>query len=112
MAAAPEVTGASPQASDRKASAVRALLAEGAPGRALQLRTSDGVCDSTDPAVLARLQELHLQAEGLGLAAPLQEDRPDFTPSWATDKLLAMDAVVPSFSPSSAAAPSGMRPQH
>jgi len=34
------------------------------------------------------------------------------TPSWATDQLLAMEAVVRSFPPGSAAGPSGMRPQH
>jgi len=42
----------------------------------------------------------------------LPEDRPDVTPSWATDQLLAMEAVVPSFPPGSAAGPSGLRPQH
>jgi len=63
-AAAPETSDAPPQASDRTAAAVRALLAEGAPGRALQLLTSEGVCDAADPAVLTRLRELHPQAEG------------------------------------------------
>jgi len=86
--------------------------AEGAPGRALQLLTSDGVCDSANPAVLARLRELHPQAAGPGLADPLPEDRPDVTPWWATDQLLAMEAVVRSFPPGSAAGPSGLRPQH
>jgi len=47
-AAAPEVAAASPQASDRTAAAVRALLVEGAPGRALQLLTLDGFCDAAD----------------------------------------------------------------
>jgi len=103
---------ASSEASDLTAAAVRALLADGAPGRALQQLTSDGVCDSADPAVLARLRELHPQADGPELAAPLQEDRPDVTPSWATDQLLAMEAVVRSFHPGSAAGPSGLRPQH
>jgi len=51
-AAASEATEASPQASDRTAVAVRALLAEGAPWEALQLLTSDGVCDSPDRTVL------------------------------------------------------------
>jgi len=50
---------------------VRALLAEGVPGRALQLLTSDLVYDSADPAVLARLRELHPQADGRGLAGCL-----------------------------------------
>jgi len=86
--------------------------AEGAPGRALQLLTSDGACDSADPAVLDRLRELHPQAEGPGLASPLQEERPNVTPSWAMDQLLAMEAVVRSFPPGSAAGPSGLRPQH
>jgi len=63
-AAAPETAAASPQTSDRTAAAVRAFLAEGAPGRALQLLTSEGVCDAADPAVLTRLRELHPQAEG------------------------------------------------
>jgi len=57
-ATAPETAAASPPASDRTAAAVRLLLAEVAPGRALQLLTSDGVCDAADPAVLKRLREL------------------------------------------------------
>jgi len=112
QAAAPETTAASPKTSDRTAAAVRALLAEGAPGRALQLLTSGGVCDAADPAVLARLRELHPQAEGPALEPPLPEDRPDVAPSWASDQLQAMEAVVRSFPPSSAAGPSGLRPQH
>jgi len=52
-------TDTSPQASDRTAAAVPALLGEGATGRALQLLTSDGVYDMADPAVLARLRKLH-----------------------------------------------------
>jgi len=110
-AAASEAPDASSPASDRTAAAVRALLAEGALGRALQRLTSDGVCDSADPAVLVRLRELHPQADEPGLAAPLPEDRPDVTPSWATDQLLVMEAVVRSFTPGSAAGPSGLRPQ-
>jgi len=111
-AAAAEAPDATSPASDRTAAAVRALLAEGAPGRALQLLASDGVCDSADPAVVARLRELHPQAAGPRLAAPLPEDRPDVTPSWATDQLLAMEAVVCSFPAGSAVGPSGLRPQH
>jgi len=87
-------------------------LAEGAPGRALQLLTSEGVCDAADSAVLARLRELHPKAEGPTLEPLLPEDRPDVTPSWASDQLLAMEAVVWSFPPGSAAGPSGLRPQH
>jgi len=49
--AASEAMGASSQASDRKEAAVRAFLAEGAPGMAPHLPTSDGICDSADPAV-------------------------------------------------------------
>jgi len=74
--------------------------------------TSDGVCDSADPAVLACLRELHPHTEGPWLAAPLPEDRPDVTPWWAADQLLAMEAVLRSFPPGSAAWPSGLRPQH
>jgi len=40
------------------------------------------------------------------------EDRPGITPSWAADHLLAMEAMVRSFPPGSAAGPSGLRPQH
>jgi len=111
-AAAPEVAAASPQASDRTEAAVRAILAEGAPGRALQLLTSDGVCDSADPAVLARLRELHPQAEGINLELPLPEGRPDVARPWASDQLLAIETVVRSSPPGSAAGPSGLRPQH
>jgi len=66
-AAAPEADAASPQASNRTAAAVRA----GAPGRALHILTSDGVCDAADPAVLARLRELYQQADGHNLEPPL-----------------------------------------
>jgi len=59
----------------------RALLAEGEPGRALQLLTSDGVCYAADPVVLSRLRKLHPQAEGPNLEALLPEDLPDVTPS-------------------------------
>jgi len=83
-----------------------------APGRALQLLTSDWVCDAADPAVLTRLRELHPQAEGPNLEAPLPEDRSDFTPTWASDQLLAVEAVIRSLPPGSAAGPSGLRPQH
>jgi len=62
--------------------------------------------------VLARLLELHSQAEGPNLEAPLPEERPDVTPSWAADQLLAMDAVVRSFPPGSVAGSSRLRPQH
>jgi len=62
--------------------------------------------------VLARLGQLHPQAEGPNLEPPLQEDRPDVATSWASDQLLAMEAVVRSFPPGSAAGPSGLRPQH
>jgi len=111
-AAAAEAPDASSPDSDRRAAAVRALLAEVAPCRALQLLTSDGVCDWANPALLALLRDLHPQAAGPGLAAPLSEDRTDVTPSWATDQLLAMEAVVRSFPPGSAPGPSGLRPQH
>jgi len=111
-AARAEAPDASSPASDRTAAAVRALLAEGAPGMALQLLTSGGVCDSADLAVLARLRELHPLADGPGLGAPLPENRPEVTPSWATDQLLAMEAVVRSFPPGSAAGPTGLLPQH
>jgi len=84
----------------------------GRAGKSPQLLTSDGVCDSADPAVLARLRELHPKAEGPGLAAPLPDDRPDVTTPWASDQLLEMEAVVWSFPPGSAAGPSGLRPQH
>jgi len=47
-----------------------------------------------------------------GLAAPFPEDRPNVAPSWATDQIPAMEAVVRSFRPGSAAGPSGQRPQH
>jgi len=61
--------------------AIRALLANGAPGQALQLLTSDGACDAPDPAALTRLRELHPQAEGPKLEPPFPEDRPDVAPS-------------------------------
>jgi len=111
-AAAQETAAASSQTSDRTAAAVRALLAEGAPGRSFQLLTSEGVCDAADPAVLARLRELHPQTEGPKLEPPLPEDRPEVAPSWASDQLLAMETVIRSFPPGSAAGPSGPRPQH
>jgi len=81
VSVASEGTDTSPKSSDRTAAAVRALLAEGAPVRALQLLTSDGVCDSADSAVCARLRELRPREEGPGLAAPLPEYRHDVAPS-------------------------------
>jgi len=111
-ATAPQTTAASPQGSDRTAAAVRALLAEGVPGRALQLLASDGLCDAADLAVLTRLLELHPQAEGPNLEPPLPEDRPEVSPSWASDHLLAMESVVRSFPPGTAAGPSGLWPPH
>jgi len=74
--------------------------------------TSEGVCDAADPAVLTRLRELRPQAEGPNLEPPLPEDRPDVAPSWVSDQLLAMESVVRSFPPGSAARTSGLRPQH
>jgi len=65
-----------------------------------------------DPKVLARLRELHPQADGPGLVALPPEERPDVTLSWATDQLLAIEAKVRSFPPGSAASLSGLRPQH
>jgi len=62
--------------------------------------------------VLARLRELHPQAEAPNLEPPLPEDRPDVAPSWASDQLLAMETVVRSFPPGSATGLSGLRPQH
>jgi len=43
---------------------------------------------------------------------PLLEDLPYIAPLWASDQLLATEAVVRSFPPGSAAGPSGLRPQH
>jgi len=111
-AAAPGTATASPQALDGTAAAVRALQAEGAPRRALQLLTSDGVCDAGDPAVLTRLCDLHPQGEDPNLDPPLGEDRPDIAPSWASDQLPGIGAVIRSFPPGSAAGPSGLRTQH
>jgi len=104
-AAASETTAASPQAYDRTEEAVRALLADVAPGQALQLLTSDGVRGAAEPAVLTSLRELHPQAEGTNLEATLPEDRTDVTLSWATDQLLATEAVVRSLPPGSSADP-------
>jgi len=42
----------------------------------------------------------------------LPEDHPDVAPPWASDQLLAMESVVRSFRPGSAAGTSGLRPQH
>jgi len=55
---------------------------------------SDGVRDAADTSVLTRLRELHPQAEGPNLEHPLPEERPDIATSWASDQLLAMEAVV------------------
>jgi len=77
-----------------------------APRRALQLLLSDSVCYASDPVVLVRIRELHPQAEGPNLEAPIPQDRHDITPSWGTDQLLAMESVVRSFPPGRAAGPS------
>jgi len=60
----------------RTAAAVRALLAEGVPGRTLQLLTSEVVYDAADPAVLACLRELHPQTEGPTLERPFARRPP------------------------------------
>jgi len=62
--------------------------------------------------VLTRLRELHPKAEIPNLDYPLPEERPEVAPSWATDQLLAMEAVVRSFPPGSAEGPSCLRPKH
>jgi len=64
------------------------------------------------PESVAPPEEAAAPGGWAGLAAPFPEDRPNAPPSWATDQLLAMEGVVRSFRPDSAAGPSGLRPQH
>ena len=64
-------TGGGEQVSDRTLDRVRELVAEGASKKALQLLTSTGIHDSSDPLVIQQLRKLHPPQEGeLPLYAP------------------------------------------
>jgi len=73
-----------------------------------------GLTDGVDlPAVVGIPPLLRtIIREPWNLKPPLPEDRPDIAPSWASDQLLAIEAVVRSFPLGSAAGTSGLRPQH
>ena len=64
-AAKRQKTGGGEKLSERTVNRVRELVGEGASKKALQLLTSSGIHDSSDPAVIRRLRELHPSAEGI-----------------------------------------------
>ena len=91
--------------------AMRALVAEGAPRKALNLLTSDGLHDLTDPTVLPRLQALHPAGSPVDLSALPAVPDPGL-PSLEDIKFWS-DAVikgVADFPRGSAPGPSGLRP--
>ena len=93
----------------RTVDATRAMVAEGAPGKALTLLTSQGVHDSSDPEVLQRLKDLH--PAGPTLPVPVAAPRVALV-DWPDEALAKMRSLVHSFPPASAGGPSGLRPQH
>ena len=106
------VGGGSERIPDRTLARVRGLVAEGASKTALQLLTSTGIHDSSDPAVIQKLQELHPSPAG-----PLPLFAPDSSVHWEyedTDTFwcpLIRDSIL-HFPRASAPGPSGLRPSH
>jgi hypothetical protein len=91
---------------------IRQLLAEGAPRKALDVLTSRGSLDPTDPTVLAALRRLHPDSGDLNL-----DDFPEATDPGIPDadpgfwEPLVREAIL-GFPRGSAAGPSGLRPSH
>ena len=95
---------------------IRGLVEEGALSKAAKHLLSTGLCDASDPNILGRLKSLHPSAApvptGGDAALPCHIDSGTNTSDEACDwGKLAWDAVS-SFSPGSAAGPSGLRPSH
>ena len=97
---------------ERTVARVRELVAEGASKKALQLLTSSGIHDSSDPGVLQRLGMLHPAADGQlplyarNTATEGEYDEP--FPFWGP---LVRDSIL-HFPRGSAPGPSGLRPTH
>ena len=110
-AAKRQKTGAGPPA-ERTLARVRELVAEGASKKALQLLTSTGIHDSSDPAVIEHLKRLHPAPD-----APLPLYAPGNTTEWEySDAATFWGPLVRSsilhFPRASAPGPSGLRPSH
>ena len=108
-AAKRQKTGAGAPA-ERTLARVRELVAEGASKKALQLLTSTGIHDSSDPAVIEHLKRLHPAPD-----APLPLYAPGNTTEWEySDAATFWGPLVRSsilhFPRASAACPSGLRP--
>ena len=97
----------------KRASRARHLLGEGAPGKALQALLSEGVHDSSDPAILAKLVQLHPQA-GLPHLATLPDRLDTGIPD--DDALEFWGPLIResirAFPKDSAPGPSGLRASH
>ena len=93
----------------RTVDAARAMVAEGAPGRAFKLFTSAGIHDPSDPDVFQKLLALH--PTGNLILCPEPAPR-SVLGAWPDEEVSAMRAIIHSFPPASAGGPSGLRPQH
>ena len=81
---------------DRTLASIRALMAEGAPARAVQLLTSDGLHDPDDPMVQRKLSELHPMGAHIVAPLPVSWERKE---SWGASDIEAMRALLQSFPP-------------
>ena len=89
-------------------------VGNGALSKALTLLTSDGVQDADDPAVLARLRQLHPSepAPGYGPPTARQPLPCDTTDEGTKERLDGLRQAVFSFGKDSAPGPSGLRSDH
>ena len=111
--AAKRARGDGPGAEEASRRRVEALVADGAPGKALQNLLSSGVHDSSDPAVLAKLRELNPAG-----APPNATDLPERVDPALGDEEgtafwepLVRDSLV-RFPRGTAPGPSGLRASH
>ena len=99
---------------ERLSQRIENLVGYGAPGKASRLPLSDGVQDTSDPAFLKLLRELHPHG------APAGDHRLpgtetlilDGSSEWIQDRLALLRKHVMSFEKESAPGPSGLRPDH
>ena len=96
---------------ERLVGSMRALVAEGAPRKALNLLTSDGLHDIEDPSVLPRLQALHPAGSPVDLSTVPSPADPGL-PSLEDVKFWSEAVLkgVADFPRGSAPGPSGLRP--
>ena len=94
---------------------IKALVQEGALSKAAEMLVSEKVLDASDPAVLARLKELHPIGEQVSLGGDNPLPRIGDEPGADLDEdewpIRLMKALT-AFPPGSAPGPSGLRPGH